>query len=244
MRFSRHICIVGGWVGLLLCPGRAQGQEVTVDGQVEIVRTTKKSLGEPKAENRANVAVWLTPVESGAVIAPARPAQLIQKNKSFEPHSLVVQVGSKVEFPNKDPFFHNVFSLFNGKKFDLGSYEAGSGNSARFDRAGISFLFCNIHPEMSAIVISVPTLFFGVSNAAVKIVIPGVPAGRYRQHVWHERSLPEDLAKLEKEVVVSEASHTLEPIRVVESITSDVAHKNLYGKDYVPPSSSPGYPHP
>jgi len=64
---------------------------------------------------------------------------------------LVVPVGSVVDFPNHDPFFHNVFSLFDGKRFDLGLYEAGATNSVRFDRLGVSFLFCNIHPEMSAV---------------------------------------------------------------------------------------------
>ena len=156
---------------------------------------------------------------------------------------LVVQVGSKVDFPNKDPFFHNVFSLFNGKRFDLGLYEAGSSNTVRFDRAGISYLFCNIHPEMSAIVVSVPTPYYGVSNAAGKVVIPGVPSGGYKLHVWFERSSPDDLAKLEREVVISNENHNLEVIRVVDSIAPELSHKNMYGKDYVPPSS-PSYTRP
>jgi plastocyanin len=228
----------------------ARAQDVTVNGQIEIVKTARKGPPGPdaKTDSAANVAVWLTPLESTIDSSTGRltgkPAQLIQKNKVFEPHLLVVQVGSKVEFPNKDPFFHNVFSLFNGKRFDLGLYEAGSSNSARFDRVGISYLFCNIHPEMSAIVISVPTPYYGVSNISGKVAISGVPTGRYRLHVWHERSSPEDLAKLEKEVVVSESSHSLEAIRLVETITPELAHKNMYGKDYVPPASSPGYNHP
>ena len=56
----------------------------------------------------------------------AQIVRLMQKNKSFEPHILVVPAGSSVEFPNRDPFFHNVFSLFEGKRFDLGLYEAGT----------------------------------------------------------------------------------------------------------------------
>jgi hypothetical protein len=90
---------------------------------------------------------------------PASPAQtprLVQKNKSFEPHILVIPAGSMVEFPNHDPFFHNVFSLFEGKRFDLGLYEAGTSRMVRFDRPGISYIFCNIHPEMSAVIITLP----------------------------------------------------------------------------------------
>src|SRR5882762_1954412 len=110
-----------------------------------------------------------------------------------QPHVLVVPVGSAVDFPNRDPFFHNVFSLFDGKRFDLGLYEAGASNSVRFDRLGVSFLFCNIHPEMSAVVIAVDTPYYGVSDRAGNITVSGVPDGTYEVHVWHERSLAEDL---------------------------------------------------
>lgn len=55
------------------------------------------------------------------------------RNKNFEPHVLVLEVGTEVQFPNKDPFFHNVFWLFNGRRFDLGLYEAGTSRSVRFD---------------------------------------------------------------------------------------------------------------
>ena len=80
-------------------------------------------------------------------------AVLRQKNKAFEPHLLVVTIGSNVEFPNDDPWFHNVFSLFNGKRFDLGLYEAGTTRTVHFEREGVSYIFCNIHPEMSAVVV-------------------------------------------------------------------------------------------
>ena len=76
-----------------------------------------------------NVVVWLVPASGTAKPAAFRQAQnprLVQRNKSFEPHVLVIPVGSVVAFPNRDPFFHNVFSLFEGKRFDLGLYEAGS----------------------------------------------------------------------------------------------------------------------
>ncbi|MGH9524827.1 MAG: hypothetical protein ACRD3E_20070, partial [Terriglobales bacterium] len=69
--------------------------------------------------NSANAVVWLTPLDPAAAPAP-RPAQryrLTQRNKQFDPHLLVVPVGAVVDFPNKDPFFHNVFSLYKGKRF-------------------------------------------------------------------------------------------------------------------------------
>ena len=77
---------------------------------------------------------------------------------------LVVPAGSLVEFPNRDPFFHNVFSLFEGKRFDLGLYEAGTTRTVRFDRPGISYIFCNIHPEMSAVIITVSTPLYAIAK--------------------------------------------------------------------------------
>jgi plastocyanin len=169
-------------------------------------------------------------------------AQLVQRNKSFEPHILVVQVGAPVQFPNKDPFFHNVFSLYDGKRFDLGLYEAGSSKTVHFDRPGVSFLFCNIHPEMSAVVIAVDSPYHGLSDRTGHVNIAGVPNGRYRMHVWYERSLAADLQQLERVVTISPSERALDPIRVIENPDFTLAHKNKYGQDYVPPATA-GYVH-
>src|SRR5205823_7262889 len=130
-----------------------------------------------RAHEAGNVVLWLTPVDSPGV-PTSPPAQtsprvrLVQKNKSFEPHVLVVPVGSLVEFPNRDPFFHNVFSLFEGKRFDLGLYEAGTARNVSFDRPGVSYIFCNIHAEMSAVVIALDTPCFRISNGSGEIANP------------------------------------------------------------------------
>src|ERR1700730_19338603 len=112
-----------------------------------------------KAPDTSNVAIWLVPLEPAGAAIPAsnrlpNPPQLLQRNKTFEPHVLIVPLGTMVEFPNQDPFFHNIFSLYDGRRFDLGLYESGTKRSVRFDRPGVSFLFCNIHAEMSAVVLS------------------------------------------------------------------------------------------
>jgi hypothetical protein len=168
---------------------------------------------------------------------------LVQHNKGFHPHVLVVPVGSTVDFPNRDPFFHNVFSLFDGKRFDLGLYEAGATNSVKFDRVGVSFLFCNIHPEMSAVVLAVDTPYFGSSDRAGNISIPNVPEGKYELHVWYERSLPQDLKSLVRTVTVADSSKDLLTIAVPENPSFSSAHKNKYGQDYSPPST-PAYSKP
>ena len=133
---------------------------------------------------------------------------MVQKNKMFDPHLLVVPVGSVVVFPNRDPFFHNVFSLFNGKRFDLGLYEAGSERRVRFDREGVSYIFCNIHPEMGAVILSLATPYYAVSREDA-IVIPQVPPGRYLLNVWSEGATPESLNAARREVTVQAAATNL-----------------------------------
>src|SRR6202020_1035153 len=127
----------------------------TVRGRVEVIGP--EGAGKTGREEIPATVIWLMPMvgdaEAGAVTpdspSPVAKLRLVQKNKKFEPHILVAPAGSMVDFPNRDPFFHNVFSLFEGKRFDLGLYEAGTSRAVRFDRPGISYIFCNIHPEMS-----------------------------------------------------------------------------------------------
>lgn len=220
---------------------RAQQEPVTA--QVEILTRGDVQLATTGSGlDVSEVVVWLSPLDQNAS-APTdslHPPQLVQRNKAFAPHLLVVRAGTEVQFPNKDPFFHNVFSLFNGKRFDLGLYEAGSSKSVRFDRIGVSFLFCNIHEEMSAVIVAVDTPYFAISDRAGRVSLANVPDGQYDQHVWYERSLPQDLKVLEHVVTISGSKRSLGTIRVFKNPDFTLAHKNKYGQDYVPPSSN-GY---
>ena len=192
--------------------------------------------------------VWLVPAgQPASDPPPVKPvdAVLRQKNKAFEPHLLVVTKGSTVQFPNLDPWFHNVFSLFNGKKFDLGLYEAGTTRTVHFDREGVSYIFCNIHPEMSAVVVVVSSPYYAVAAKSGEFSIAGIPPGRYKLHVWSENSLPENLEALSREVEVNGTVRSVGTLRVHETDTAKTTHKNKYGQDYEPPSpSNPVYTQP
>src|SRR6202008_2491180 len=109
--------------------------------------------------------LWLNPIPPDPA-ASARPGhfRLAQKDKSLNPHLLVVPLGSSVDFPNMDPFFHNVFSQFNGKRFDLGLYEEGSTRVVHFDHEGVSYIFCNIHSQMAAVIVTLRTPYFAVAT--------------------------------------------------------------------------------
>ncbi|HWG58802.1 MAG TPA: hypothetical protein VN661_07120 [Candidatus Acidoferrales bacterium] len=233
------------------CAGlaRAQGEGgVTVTAQVDVVsRGAEGATSAGHAMDASNVVVWLLPldhtVEPVSEHPPAHWPQMAQRNKAFEPHVLVIQVGSMVQFPNKDPFFHNVFSRYNGKRFDLGLYEAGSTKSVRFDKPGVSYIFCDIHAEMSAAIVAVESRHFAVSDHAGRVTIPNVPSGRYQMRVWYERSLPDELKALTRTVTISASDHVLEPIRVATNPNFTLGHKDKNGLDYVPPANA-GYSHP
>jgi plastocyanin len=219
------------------------GQGVQVSGQVIVTPAS----GAARDNRDASVVFWLTPLTGRAALQTTSHDEsphprLIQKSKIFDPHVLAVQVGSLVDFPNRDPFFHNVFSLFNGRRFDLGLYEAGSTRSVRFDRAGTCYIFCNIHPQMSAVVVVVDTPYFAVSNSRGEVSIPNVLPGLYQLNLWEEHCLPKTLNELSRQVTVGEEATPLGSIRLQETNAPVTAHLDKYGKRYDPEVfSSPLY---
>lgn len=231
-------------IGLWAIQGSLLAQGLTITGHVTLVAPA----GRARPASDADAVVWLTPLDenSGSPQVRHQPApshfRLVQKNKRFTPHILVVPVGAVVEFPNYDPFFHNVFSLFNGKRFDLGLYEAGTTRTVAFNAPGVSYIFCNIHPEMSAVIIVTQTPYYAISNATGSVTLSDVPAGRYQLNIWHERCSPDKLKALSREIVISHSSPALGELRLPQSRDVLMSHKNKYGRDYDPAeSSNPAY---
>jgi len=214
-------------------------QRSVLKARVELIRNGRAVSDASKA------VIWLTPV--GAVISPPHQStipQLVQKNKSFHPSLLVIPVGGKVEFPNHDPFFHNVFSLYEGKRFDLGLYESGTTRFVQFDKPGVSFIFCNIHAEMSAVVIALPTPYYAISDARGELAIPNVPPGRYQIQVFHSSVAPDALRAQTREITIAPGATSLGTFTLAESDLA-LAHKNKYGRDYDRPEpDSPAYARP
>jgi len=236
MSHARRLRTLLSWLcAFVLCgPAAAPARDATVTAQADLLTESRAQ----SQKNKRNIVLWLTPLDdmpglrSAASSPPASPRpRLMQKDKRFDPHMLVIPVGTAVEFPNRDPFFHNVFSLFEGKRFDLGLYEAGTSRVVHFDRPGVSYIFCNIHPEMSAVVIALKTSYYAVSDSAGKITIANVPAGRYLVQVWAEGASADNLKTLSREVTISGSEHSLGVFRVVED-SPPAKHKNKYGREY------------
>lgn len=211
-----------------------QGVDVSATIAVHPAPSSHNSSKE-KSSGGSDVVMWLSPLETPVPrpVAPVHPPyRLMQKDKQFIPHLLIVPTGTNVEFPNADPFFHNVFSLFNGKRFDLGLYESGSSRSVRFDREGISYIFCNIHPEMGAVVLALSTPFYGVSGPNATVVIHGIPPGNYRLNIWSERAKPLDPEDFPREIQISTTATNLGVIQMRATGGARNNHKNKFGETY------------
>lgn len=131
----------------------------------------------------SNAVVWLE-----APDAPASPQTqkvvLHQRSLAFAPHVLAVRVGTTVDFPNEDRVFHNVFSFHDGKVFDLGIYPVGSLKRVVFSEAGVSRVFCNIHPHMAGYVVAVDSPYFSAVDQGGAFSLKAVSPGTYIYRAW------------------------------------------------------------
>jgi hypothetical protein len=197
------------------------------------VRIVSSARGKPAP---VPAVVWLQPL-NGMPTLPFQPHgryTLRQKNRTFLPHLQVVPIGAVVDFPNDDPFFHNVFSLFAGKRFDLGLYEAGSTKSVTFARQGASYIFCNIHPEMSAVILALPTSLFAIADSNDSFMLRDIPAGDYELHIWVE-GVPQPILELRDRVVhLPPHSVDLGQITVPIPRVGSMDHTNKFGDSYNP----------
>ncbi len=232
MKVYRQICILAFSAAYAVAafaqanPAERRGE---LSGEVALVQA---GVG-ASTKDASQVVVWLVPMNVvQQVRVTERHYRLLQHNKRFAPGLLVVPVGSVVDFPNADPWFHNVFSLYRGKRFDLGLYQAGAQRSVKFDRVGPSYLFCNIHPEMTGVVLAVDSDLFAVTDKNGRYSIAGVAPGKYVLHVWYESAAPESLEALARPVNIEAETRTLPLISIAVTKQIPAEHKNKYGQDY------------
>jgi plastocyanin len=128
--------------------------------------------------------------ESAMAQMPGPRPQLAQQQESFKPRVVAVARGYQVDFPNRDPIYHNVFSLSPTRRFDLGKYRQGRSKTVRFDRVGLVRVYCDIHAEMEAFVLVVPNHAFAQPGTDGSFELPDLPPGAYELRAWHP-DLPE-----------------------------------------------------
>lgn len=220
--FSRQVFLGATAAAVLAGTVAAQGT-TTVSGQVVIL----EQPGEV-SEDLGNVVVYLEPASASARVRPPSPTNTViaLQSRQFRPRVRVVVEGSKVEFPNQDPFSHNVFSKMNGG-FDTGVYGRGKMRDQMFREPGVYPLYCNVHPRMTAFVITLKTPLFTQAGADGRFILDSVPPGQYKLHVWHDRA-----TESVRDLTV--------PASGVRSLRAEldargykyVQHKNKFGKVY------------
>jgi plastocyanin len=154
-------------------------------------------------------------------------ATIVMKGKEFRPHSLAILAGASVEFPNEDPILHNAFSVSGENRFDLELYKRPKSRSWTFHHPGIVRIYCNIHPQMSAVVLVRDNPFFTKANPDGSFVIEGVPGGRVALKAWHERGGEASL-----DITVPAEGRVEAQLVLDASSFKRVQHRNKYGKEY------------
>ena len=134
----------------------------------------------------SNVVVFIQNAPRMAPL-PVTRARILQENETFIPRVVAITRGSAVDFPNGDPFFHDVFSLSRSATFDLGSYPKGQTKSHVFRRAGLVKVYCHIHSHMSASIMVFDHPYFTIPKADGTFALEAIPEGSYQISAWHER---------------------------------------------------------
>jgi len=219
----------------------------SVSGRVELRDSQDAAVR--KHMDFSGVVVWLEPVAglpdpgTAGAVAQTNQAKMIQKDKTFTPHVLPIRVGTTVDFPNFDPIFHNAFSNYNGQLFDVGLYPPGTSRPVRFARPGVVRVFCNIHANMSAVIVVLNTPYFQATQKSGKFQFDNVPPGEYTLRFFHERASQATLDSLARRITIGDGSITLPAIGISESGYIVIPHHNKYGHDYTDPPDDGGiYP--
>src|SRR5262245_20720711 len=128
--------------------------------------------------------VWLEGV--APTKTEPRSAAIRQDGLEFRPRAVAVTVGSKVDFPNEDDLFHNVFHFGKGIRIELGSYPKGESKSVTFEKKGLVDMRCDVHKHMRAYVHVFDHPYFAVAAADGSYSIQNVPPGKYTLVAWKE----------------------------------------------------------
>jgi plastocyanin len=197
-------------------------------GQVRVAATLMG--GDGRLVPAGQAVVWIPGLGNPRDVRPASTPAMSSRNKRFDPRILAVPVGTPVVFPNFDKIFHNVFSLSEKNRFDLGLYRNGASKSATFENPGVVRVYCNIHPQMAAFVVVVDGAFYAATGPDGVAMLSGVPAGRHPLRAWDEKG-----GDWNGTVEVFPGRTSDATVALDTRSWRDAPHKNKHGKTYPPP---------
>jgi plastocyanin len=199
-----------------------QTQAHDVSGTVEVLLK-----GEKKKTDLSSVIIYLDPISQSSIPEEALKKQfsMATKNKQFLSRALAIPAGAKVQFPNLDSIFHNIFSVSSPNQFDLGLYKGGASKSQSFQQPGVVKVFCNVHPQMSATIVVSASPYYTVADQAGAFKLGDIPNGSFQLRAYAEEG------QTGKKIDVGD-----KPLQM--NLTIDgrsfkkLRHKNKFGKDY------------
>lgn len=133
----------------------------------------------------ADAVVYALPAAGPTEVRAKKVVAIEQADREFVPYVSVIQTGTTVTFPNRDPILHHVYSFSPAKTFEIKLYTGRSPSEIRFDKAGVITLGCNIHDWMIAYILVVSTPHFAKTDAAGNATLRDLPAGSYEVRAWH-----------------------------------------------------------
>jgi plastocyanin len=185
MRLCWILVLLGNPPSLATVSGKVSAPEGAAQNRLRTKLYGNEVVAGHKAADPTLAVVWLEGVAAPAKVEP-RPSVIRQEGLEFRPRALAVTVGSKVDFPNGDDLFHNVFSFSRSNRIELGSYPKGESKSVVFDKKGLVDLRCEVHKHMRAYLHVFDHPYFAVASADGAWSIPDVPPGKYTLVVWKE----------------------------------------------------------
>ena len=188
-----------------------------------VVGTVKVAEPDRQPASPADVIVYVVGFTEPA---SDKVTTIAQKGRKFVPDLVAITVGERVEFPNLDPFLHNVFSQSTPRKFDLGSFSRGETKEKDFPVPGVVDVYCNIHPEMAATILILPNRRHVVARPDGTFTLEGVPPGDWTVFAYTRRATRPASAKVSVKAG-ADAAVALEIVRGAEP-----AHLNKYGEKY------------
>lgn len=210
-------------------PGQPAPTPTPAPGQVRVMVWLQEA-GDVRTPG-TDAVVWLEGLRRPDFDLNQPRKRISQRDKRFDPTVEVVRVGDEVDFPNFDRVFHNVFSLSEVARFDLGLYRRGASRTVRFDKPGVVRIYCNIHPQMAAYLVVVRSDFAARVPASGEVLLEAVPPGRHLLRVWHAKA-----EELGRSVEVASGQESASEVVLDVSGWRPQGHKNKYGKDYPPPN--------
>ncbi len=179
---------------LLSAAVTSSSAQTTIEGRVELAKRKSAPVAAQRYEIVTNHGILATnpPLAVVYVETPSAPPasgvtkEVAQNNLSFVPTLLPIQVGTRVEFPNHDDTYHNVFSYSPAKRFDLGRYRPDEKPVPFqiFDTPGLVTLRCDIHEHMRGLILVLNTPYFSLTDQNGGFRLTKLPAGDYVLKAW------------------------------------------------------------